>query len=183
MRPNLTKVINLFCPNENGVSDWITIEQVIDAGLKWTSNGNVRRNVAFNVTEFYWEFDKVKNKIERMRLIGVNDELAFQQRIRKDIVDELRQQRKSNFAPDCIVDLVDNDKEIDHRWGRKDDLQFIHIGDVKNQSIDDFQLLSHSHNQFKRQKCKECVSTNVRFDGQIYTTCVGCPLAQPELYR
>ena len=183
MRPNLTKVTNLFSPDENGVSDWVTVAQVIEAGLKWTSNGNVRRGVAFNVSEFHWEFDKVKNKIERMRLIGTNDELAFQQRIRKDIIDELRQQTKSNFAPDCIVDLIDNDKEIDHRWGRKDDPQFIHIGNVKNQSVDDFQLLSHSHNQLKRQKCKECVETNVRFDGQTYTTCLGCPLAQPELYR
>ena len=183
MRPNLTKVINLFSPDDTGHSDWVTVNQVVAAGLKWTSNGNVRRGVAFNVTEYHWEFYRVKNTVTKMRLVGHNEELAFQQRIRKDIIDTLRQQTKSNFAPDCIVDLVDNDKEIDHRWGRKDDPQFIHIGDVSQQTVDDFQLLSHSHNQLKRQKCKECVETNVRFDGKTYTTCKGCPLAQPELYR
>ena len=183
MKPNLKKVLSVFNPDTNGHSDWVTIQQVIDGGLRWSANGNVRRNVPFNVDEFDWEFDRVKNKIVRMRLVGINTDKAFKQTIRKDIVAELRQQTKSNFAPDCIVDLVEEDKEIDHRWGRKDDPQFIHIADPKNQTIDDFQLLSHSHNQLKRQKCKECVQTGVRFDGKTYTTCLGCPLAQPELYR
>jgi len=183
MRPNLSKVISIFHPDSSGNSNWVSVDDVKRGGLKWTSNGNVRRNVAFNVTEFHWEFDRVKNTVVRMRLVGVNEERAFQQRIRKDIVDELRKQTRSNFAPDCLIPLVENDKEIDHRWGRKDDPQFIHIGDVKNQSISDFQLLSHSHNQFKREQCKKCVETNQRYDGKDYTTCLGCPLAQPELFR
>ena len=183
MRPNLKKVITVFSPDADGCSKWVTVESVIEGGLKWTSNGNIRRGVAFNVNEFYWEFKRHKNTVIEMRLIGHNTELAFKQNIRRDIVSELRQQSRSNFAPNCIVPLVENDKEIDHRWGRKDDPQFIHIADTANQSIDDFQLLSHSHNQFKREQCKKCVETNVRYDGVCYNTCIGCPLAQPELYR
>ena len=183
MRPNLTKVYSVFTPDSEGFSDWVLVDDVIAGGLKWTRNGNIRRGVAFNVGEFYWEFKRVKNTVVAMRLVGHNTDLVFKQNIRADIVKELRQLTRSNFAPDCIVPLVESDKEIDHRWGRKDDPQFIHIADPKMQTIDDFQLLSHSHNQFKREQCKKCVETNVRYDGMCYNTCVGCPLAQPELYR
>ena len=42
-RPNLKKVKDLFSPDEKGCSDWKTIQEVIDAGLNWSENGNVRR--------------------------------------------------------------------------------------------------------------------------------------------
>ena len=51
---------------------------------------------------------------------------------------------------------------------------------------DDFQLLSHSHNQLKREECKKCKETNVRRDKVKWDNnvgCAGCPLAHPELYR
>ena len=47
MRPNLEKVVNLFQPDVNGYSDWVTVEEVIESGLSWSNNGNVRRGVAF----------------------------------------------------------------------------------------------------------------------------------------
>jgi len=50
-RPNLIKVKSLFNPDKDGRSDWKTIQEVIDAGLNWSENGNVRRNVAFAVGE------------------------------------------------------------------------------------------------------------------------------------
>lgn len=197
MRPNLEKVVNLFQPDENGYSKWVSVEDIIDAGLSWSNNGNVRRGIAFAVNEYNWEFKRANNRrIIEMRLNGNNNSAAFNQRIRKDIVDELRKETVSNFAPDCIVPLVDNDKEIDHRWGRKDSPKYEYISDVNKQSIDDFQLLSHSHNQFKREQCVKCKETNLRFsppNGQEFKIgckqwddsigCHGCPLAQPELYR
>lgn len=197
MRPNLQKVVNLFQPDADGYSDWVSVDDVINAGLSWSNNGNVRRGVAFAVNEYNWEFNRANNRrIISMRLNGYNQSASFNQRIRKDIVDTLRQQTKSNFAPECIVPLVESDKEIDHRWGRKDSPKYEYISDVNNQSIDDFQLLSHSHNQFKREQCVKCKETNLRFsppNGQEFKIgckewndnvgCQGCPLAQPELYR
>lgn len=200
MRPNLKKVVNLFQPDLNGYSNWITVNDVIDANLSWTNNGNVRYGIAFGVKEYNWEFKRINNRrngtILEMRLVGYNNSLNFSQRIRKDIVDKLRKQIKSNFAPDCIVPLVEEDKEIDHRWGRKDSPKYEYISNIDKQSIDDFQLLSHSHNQYKRQQCVNCKNTNLRYsppnnkpfkigckewDSEI--GCAGCPLAQPELYR
>lgn len=200
MRPNLKKVIDLFKPDENGLSEWRTVEDVISAGLSWSSNGNVRRGIAFGVFEFLWEFKRINNRhngtILEMRLSGCNNSVSLNQRIRKDIMDELRKQTRSNFAPDSIVPLVEKDKEIDHRWGRKDSPKYDYINDVNKQSIEDFQLLSHSHNQYKRQQCVKCKETNLRYFPPnlmsfAYGTaqwddnvgCKGCPLAEPELYR
>lgn len=196
MRPNLEKVINLFQPDANGYSDWVSIDDVITAGLSWSNNGNVRRGVAFAVSEYNWDFMRASNRrIIKMRLIGFNNSAAFNQRIRKDIVDELRKQTTSNFSPNCIVPLVESDKEIDHRWGRKDSPKYEYISDLSKQHIDDFQLLSHSHNQFKREQCVKCKESNLRFsppNNQEFKIgckkwddmigCKGCPLAQPELY-
>ena len=197
MRPNLQKVVNLFQPNVDGYSKWVKIEDVRNFGLSWSDNGNVRRGIAFGVNEYIWDFKRVNNRrIIEMRLVGYNNSAAFNQRIRKDIVIELRKQIVSNFAPNCIVPLVNDDKEIDHRWGRKDDPKYDYISNVENQSIDDFQLLSHSHNQFKREQCVKCKNTNIRFsppnnqsfkigckEWENEVGCAGCPLAQPELYR
>ena len=184
-RPNLEKVKSLFKPDENGCSEWFTVDQVIEHGLKWSENGNVRRGVPFSVGEYIWEFGRVKgpkSKIGKMRLIGISNKLAFNQTIRKDIREELLKQTRSAFAPDCIIPLAESDKEIDHRWGRKDHPTYEYINDPSKQTIDDFMLLSHSHNQFKREQCKKCTATNIRYDGKEYTTCSGCPLAQPELW-
>jgi hypothetical protein len=199
MRPNLRKVVDLFQPDVNGCSRWVEVEEVKNSGLSWSNNGNVRRGIAFAVGEYVWEFRRINNRrngaIIAMRLLGYNDSLIINQRIRKDIVDELRKQTVSNFAPDCIIPLVENDKEVDHRWGRKDSPKYEYINDVSQQSIDDFQLLSHSHNQFKREQCVKCKETNRRYSpptGQEFKIgcknwedsvgCSGCPLSQPELY-
>ena len=137
-----------------------------------------------------WRFTlSAKTEVAKISLFssnGFNESIILNQTIRKDIKDKLNELTRSNFAPDCLIPLVDKDKEIDHRWGRKDSPLYSRINDTKEQTIDDFQLLSHSHNQFKREKCKKCTETNKRFDGIIWDDsvgCSGCPLAQPELDR
>lgn len=197
MRKNLKKVLDVFQPNSYGISDWKTIEEVINAGLSWSSNGNVRRGIAFGVSEYNWEFRRSsKRKITEIRLVGHNKKFVNKQLIRKDILIALRQQQKSNFAPECLIPLNKDDKEVDHRWGRKDHFLYEYMSDINLQSIDDFQLLSHSHNQFKREQCVKCTKTGIRYpppnsmDFKIGNFvwndeigCKGCPLAQPEFYR
>lgn len=197
MRPNFEKVVNLFQPDVDGYSNWVSVDDVINSGLSWTNNGNVRRGIAFGVNEYNWDFKRTTNRrIVEMRLIGYSQSKSLSQKIRKDIIDELRQQTVSNFAVDCIVPLVERDKEIDHRWGRKDSPKYHYVSDTNQQSIDDFQLLSHSHNQFKREQCVKCKDNNLRYsppNNQEFKIgckewndeigCEGCPLAQPELYR
>lgn len=197
MRKNLEKVVNLFLPDVDGYSDWVTVQEVINYGLNWSNNGNVRRGTVFGVTEYKWKFYREgKNKIIKMKLNGYNEKLVLNQKIRKDIVESLMKKSYSNFSPDCIIPLIKEDKEIDHRWGRKDHHKYQYLNDISKQSIDDFQLLSHSHNQFKREQCIKCKKTNLRFSPpneqqfkigcqkwEDEIGCSGCPLAEPELYR
>ena len=184
---NLEKVITLFNPDKNGYSRKVGVEEIQKSPLTWGNNGNGRRNVFFQVQKFKWIAERGKgNKVISLKLDGFNESVILNQTIRKDIKDKLNEQTRSNFAPDCLIPLVNKDKEIDHRWGRKDSPLYDRINDTKKQSIDDFQLLSHSHNQFKREQCKKCTMTNVRYDATMWDDsvgCSGCPLAQPELYR
>ena len=184
---NLEKVNALFQPDEKGYSRKVSREEIENSSLTWSKNGNGRRNVYFQVQKYKWVAERGKgNKVISLKLNGLNESIILNQTIRKDIKDKLNEQTRSNFAPDCLIPLVKKDKEIDHRWGRKDSPLYSRINDTKEQTIDDFQLLSHSHNQYKREKCKKCTETNKRFDGIIWDDsvgCSGCPLAQPELYR
>ena len=186
---NLQKVNALFQPDEKGYSKKVSREEIEKSNLTWSENGNGRRNVFFGETcgKYNWVAERGKgNKVLSLKLDGFNESVLLKQTIRKDIKDKLNEQTRSNFAPDCLIPLVKKDKEIDHRWGRKDSPLYSRVNDTKKQTIDDFQLLSHSHNQFKREQCKKCTMTNVRFDGTIWDNsvgCSGCPLAQPELYR
>jgi len=53
--------------------------------------------------------------------------------------------------------------ECDHKDGRRDDPR---LNDPKLVTIDDFQPLSKAANNAKKQHCKECRSTNKRFDAK-----------------
>ena len=184
---NLEKVDTLFQPDKNGYSRKVSREEIENSNLTWSKNGNGRRNVYFQVQKYKWVAERGKgNKVISLKLDGLNESVILNQTIRKDIKDKLYTQTRSNFAPTCLVSLVDKDKEIDHRWGRKDSPLYDRINDTSKQTIDDFQLLSHSHNQFKREQCKKCTMTNIRFNDTIWDDsvgCSGCPLAQPELYE
>ena len=184
---NLEKVDTLFQPDKNGYSRKVSREEIENSNLTWSKNGNGRRNVYFQVQKYKWVAERGKgNKVISLKLDGLNESVILNQTIRKDIKDKLYTQTRSNFAPTCLVSLVDKDKEIDHRWGRKDSPLYDRINDTSKQTIDDFQLLSHSHNQFKREQCKKCTMTNIRFNDTIWDDsvgCSGCPLAQPELYK
>ena len=184
---NLEKVDTLFQPDKNGYSRKVSREEIENSNLTWSKNGNGRRNVYFQVQKYKWVAERGKgNKVISLKLDGLNESVILNQTIRKDIKDKLYTQTRSNFAPTCLVSLVDKDKEIDHRWGRKDSPLYDRINETSKQTIDDFQLLSHSHNQFKREQCKKCTMTNIRFDDTIWDDsvgCSGCPLAQPELYK
>ena len=184
---NLEKVDTLFQPDVNGYSRFVSVDEIMNSNLTWSKNGNGRRNVYFQVQKYKWVAERGKgNKVISLKLDGLNESIILNQTIRKDIKDNLYAQTRSNFAPDDMLPLVDKDKEIDHRWGRKDSPLYNRINDTNKQSINDFQLLSHSHNQFKREQCKRCTIRNVRYDDSKWDNnvgCSGCPLAQPELHR
>ena len=91
--------------------------------------------------------------------------------------------KKHYESYNCVVLGVGSDIQIDHKDGRKDD-----FGMPETQSINDFQPMHRNANTAKRQHCKVCKETNIRFDAKIlgykvsqwiglkeYTgNCIGC---------
>ena len=53
--------------------------------------------------------------------------------------------------------------EIDHKNGRNNDPR---VADLLTQKKSDFQLLSRSTNLAKREYCKKCEKSNIRFDAK-----------------
>lgn len=126
----------------------------------------------------YFNVDRVlKNgRIASVQLVGYRKN-AFNSQIRRDIRDFYAKES-------CrILDVRGAYIEIDHKDGRKDD-----VGPEANQSLSDFQPLHKSANDAKRQHCKDCKLTDMRFDatrlgyavsqwvgGAEYKgSCVGC---------
>lgn len=64
----------------------------------------------------------------------------------------------------CAVLHTGGKNQTDHKDGRRDDPR---LNDPNKVSMDDFQSMSQAANSAKRQHCKECRSTNRRFDATV----------------
>jgi len=113
--------------------------------------------------EFIVEFDKTItswNKIDRIRLNWENEYHKLSQHIRTDIKSELSKKR-------CIVlwthRSCDHITEVDHKDWRKNNPK---VMNSKTQKLEDFQPLSKPANDAKKQFCKECTNTWLRYDAK-----------------
>lgn len=180
--------IELANPNEYGISRWVDTTEFINdySSLELLNGLNWGRKSSSIAKEYNLEVDKSitsGNKIDRIRLNGFNTSNArnISQTIRADIKREISQKR-------CIVlgtnRSCDHKVEVDHKDGRKVDER---VMNTKTQVLDDFQPLSKPANDAKRQFCKECNETNLRYDAKLlgypisfthgninFTTEIGC---------
>lgn len=192
--------IELAKPDKNGISRWVSVSEFSNkyASLIFGNGADWARRDGQLAKKYNIEFDKSitkGNRVDRVRLNGFNTEISFNQNIRKDIKDALKNQN-------CVMLGVNGQSantkiEIDHKDGRKDDHR---ISDIKTQNIDDFQPLTKAANDVKRQICKRCKETNLRWNAknlkgnpypfyegdENYTEvlgCVGCYQYDPVAYR
>ncbi|MDD2871344.1 MAG: restriction endonuclease [Candidatus Gracilibacteria bacterium] len=159
--------LELAKPNENGDSRWVNTSEFIGKyselellnGLSWgrKSSGLAKKYII--------ETDKTQTpgvKIDRIRLVGFNntDSKHISQAIRSDIKKEISSKR-------CVIlgtnRSCDHKTEVDHKDGRKNNLVTMN---TKTQKLEDFQPLSKPANDAKRQFCKECVETGIRYDAK-----------------
>lgn len=193
--------LKLANPDKNGVSRWVNTTEFVGQystlellnGLSWG-----RKSSAL-AKKYILETDKSitsGNKIDRIRLNGFNTcpTSIHTQSIRSDIKKEIAKQR-------CVVlgttRSCDHKTEVDHKDGRKNDSR---VMSTTTQTLDDFQPLSKPANDAKRQFCKECKETNLRYDakehmgytvsftqGDINYTdklgCIGCFWYDPIAFR
>ncbi|MFH1607209.1 MAG: restriction endonuclease [Nanoarchaeota archaeon] len=152
--------IELAKPDENGISRWVDVSEFIGAykELKLGNGGSWCRKESMLAKKYKLEFDKSKtsgNSIDRIKLAGFNDDDIGNQTIRADIKRVIKNER-------CVI-LWTSKVEVDHKDGRKDNLN---VMSTLTQKLSDFQPLSKAANDAKRQFCKECKRTGLRFDAK-----------------
>lgn len=151
--------IKLAQPNENGVSRWVDISEFVGeyACLTFGNGASWARKESVLARKYVIEFDKSitpGNGIDRIRLNGLNNG-DYTQHIRADIKRTIRAQR-------CVV-LGTSNPEVDHKNGMKNEDRVMRNED---QRLEDFQPLSKAANDAKRQYCKECRITGIRYDAK-----------------
>ena len=187
-------------PNESGISRWVSVSEFVGKfeSLKLGNGGSWCRASSNLAKEYIVEFDKSQssgNSIDAVRLNGFNTKTHFNQNIRADIKDFYKDKKCVMLG---ISSTSENTKiEIDHKDGRKNNER---VADLNSQKLDDFQPLCKAANDAKRQICKKCKESDIRWSAknilgnpygfyagdERYTKdlgCVGCYQYDPVAYR
>ena len=139
------QVLSVFKPDLQGVSEWLTREELQQAGvLSHKTNGLFRHGVAFGRPEFKWLKEPERGPIKKIRIDGYsNNGKEMGRPIRKDIREELLSK-----YPRCIVCGCSNSLIIDHKNDLYNDPRVLNS---ETQVKDDFQVLCNHCNLQKRQ--------------------------------
>ena len=152
--------LKLASPDKNGISRWVNVSEFTGeyAELKFGNGASWARKESTLAKKYIIEFDKSitpGNGIDRIRLNGFNDN-DFSQHINADIKRTIKSRR-------CVV-LGTSNPEVDHKNVMKNESRVMRN---ENQRLSDFQPLSKAANDAKRQFCKECRRTGIRFDAKL----------------
>jgi hypothetical protein len=184
---NTDLVIELFNPDENGISRWVKKSECVGKYVSLSpSNGNHwYRNKGLK--KYIFEKKTVDSEIT-WRFNGFKSEIG-DRTIKPEIWNIVRQQP-------CVVTglkLSNGHKiEVDHRDGRYPEK----VLNIETQDLNDFQPLIESLNKQKRSDCSKCVKTGNRFDAKekgcsisvtegslkYEGTCVGCYWYDPKKF-
>lgn len=190
--------LDLAKPDEYGISRWVNVSEFVNeySRLVFGNGADWARSDRTLAKSYIIEFDKTVtagNRIDRVRLNGINKKETGTQQIRNDI-------RQIIIKQNCIVlgtsHKTNKEIEVDHKNGRKNDLRVMNLA---TQELSDFQPLSKAANDAKRQACKICRRTDIRFDatklGYNYSVitgelqyshevgCLGCFWYDPVEFR
>lgn len=155
--------VKLAKPDKYGKSRWVSKEEFVGefAPLMFKNGADWCRKETRFANYYIVEVDKSitpGNGIDRIRVNGFKKEKdrIGSQAIRSDIKEFYKKKR-------CVI-LGTSKPEVDHKNGWKND------GNVMNtatQKLEDFQPLSKAANDAKRQFCKECRATKIRYDAKL----------------
>ena len=199
---NMTKTdlfIELANPGKDGKSRWVSVNEFTGkyAVLQLGNGGSWCRASSSLAKKYIVEFEKGQtkgNSIDAIRLNGHKKETTFNQNIRKDIKDYYKTQRCVMLG---VCGFSENTKiEIDHKEGTKNSSR---VSNVKTQTIEDFQPVCKACNDIKREICKRCKETDIRWDATQLegfpfpyykgnsslkeSGCEGCYQYDPVMYR
>ncbi len=170
---------------ETGFSEVVGIAELERNGLGFGNGGSWCRSDGPLAQKYNVERIKEKNRIVGVKLNGYN-RVPISKPIPKSIREKFAQER-------CAV-LHTSKPQTDHKDGRRDDPR---LSDINKVTESDFQPLSTAANTAKRQHCKVCRETGLRFDarvlgyrkgqwvgdGRFMGTCVGCYWHDPMRFN
>ena len=141
-------------PDENGVSRWVSVDEFSGKyqGLQLLNGAGWSRDDGAFGRKYIVERDK--SRTPGNKTVGFNNG-DYSQHIRADIKREISSRR-------CVV-LGTSNPEVDHKNGMKNEDRVMRN---EEQRLSDFQPLSKAANDAKRQYCKECKSTGIRYDAK-----------------
>ncbi|MBO5474930.1 MAG: restriction endonuclease [Bacilli bacterium] len=165
---------------DEGFSPYITMEELerYHHSFHTTNGGDWCRSDSSYLGKKYTIARELRGgKIFAIKTDGFNKKRKINQSIRSDILKEIQGKR-------CAILDINTNIECDHKDGMKDDWR---LNNKDNQRLEDFQPLTKTANDAKRQHCKKCLETGKRYDAKRLgykesyilgdsnsKTCVGC---------
>ena len=152
--------LELAKPDDKGKSRWVQVTEFKGkySVLAFGNGASWARKESTLAKKYVIEFDKniTSGKgIDAIRLNGFNN-IDSSQYIDPKIKKIIKNQR-------CVI-LGTSNPEVDHKNGMKNEAR---VMKNENQKLSDFQPLSKAANDAKRQFCKECKRTQMRYDAKL----------------
>ena len=152
----LLLVKSIFEPDENGLSDWKTREELSTTELKLSNNGNSRYGIMYGVSQYEWKIkrknDTATGRIEKIRTTGLNDNDSSSRPISRAI--------RAHFKGHNCVVCATSEIIIDHKNDLYNDPRVLN---KDTQVPDDFQPLCNACNLRKRAVCTKTKEEGKRF--------------------
>lgn len=147
--------------DENGFSRWVNVTEFVGKyqGLQLLNGAGWSRDDGPFGRKYLIERDKSLtpgNKTDAIRTVGFNTGKRYSAYIDPTIKNVIQSKR-------CVV-LGTSNPEVDHKNGMKNEDR---VMCNEAQCLEDFQPLSKAANDAKRQFCKECKQTKIRFDAKL----------------
>lgn len=155
----LASVVELFKPDEQGISVWVTREDLDPTPLRLTKNGNQRHGVFYGCNSYKWETkrlnDNGRGKLLALRTCGLNEDVLFgaQRPIRDDI-------DKFYKAGSCVHCGKTSGLVTDHKNDLYNDPLAL---SRETQTLEDFQCLCNGCNLTKRSVSVKALKTGKRY--------------------
>lgn len=147
--------------DENGYSRWVSVDEFVGKyqGLQLLNGAGWSRDDGPFGRKYIIERDKSRtpgNRTDAIRTVGFNTGDPYSSYIDPTIKRIIQSRR-------CVV-LGTSNPEVDHKNGMKNEGRVMMNED---QRLEDFQPLSKPANDAKRQYCKECRRTGIRYDAKL----------------
>lgn len=147
--------------DKNGCSRWVNVTEFVGKyqGLQLLNGAGWSRDDGPFGRKYLIERNKKLtpgNKTDAIRTVGFNTGKSYSSYIDPAIKSIVQSKR-------CVI-LGTSGPEVDHKNGMKNEDRVMRN---ENQRLEDFQPLSKAANDAKRQFCKECKQTGIRYDAKL----------------